>query len=53
MNEFVPGVTLGGPHLRTNQAGHDLGCARSRVFHVTTVIPLTVSRVAANGVREL
>lgn len=48
MNEFVPGVTLGGPPLRTIQAAHDHG-----VFHVTAVIPLTVSRVATDGVREL
>jgi hypothetical protein len=48
MSEFVPGVRLGGPHLRTIQTAHDHG-----VFHVTAVLPLTVSRVATDGVREL
>ena len=48
MHEFGPGVTLVGPHLRTTQAAHDHG-----VFHVTAVIPLTVSRVATDGARQL
>jgi hypothetical protein len=53
MNEFVPGVTLGGPHLRTIRAENDLVARDHGVFHVTAVIPLTVSRVATDDVREL